>query len=256
MAPSLDVNATDEDESNKSIVHEPFHKPSSENIYMDVSESECNIVNKILSQNNSSDVLTIVITELKYDEHLKPSVSDKGAIYFNIFQCGRNLLDQFDVMYQRAFTASAKLSSVPKGHYEPSPSRERYYDMCADHIVERNDRIDEDELRNAFAYTKFENEEEHERNIKDMIQDDDYKSPWEIKDATVATGLRTITYSSYSDKNPTARKEPIKDTQTLKEPIKGPHLGKNSFSFNGWTHQHGPSRHRIRYHWTRKISDY
>ena len=39
MDPSLDVNDTDEDESNNSIVHEPFHKPSSENIYMNVSES-------------------------------------------------------------------------------------------------------------------------------------------------------------------------------------------------------------------------
>ena len=62
MAPSLDINDTDKDESNNSIVHEPFHKPSSENICMDVSESECNIVNKTLSQNNSSDVLTNVIT--------------------------------------------------------------------------------------------------------------------------------------------------------------------------------------------------
>ena len=71
---------------------------------------------------------------------------------------------------------------------------------------------------------KSENEEEHERNIKDMIPDDDYKLPWENKDATVATGLRTITYSSDSDKNPAARKEPIKGNQTIKEPIKGPQL--------------------------------
>ena len=83
-------------------MHEPFHKPSSENIYMDVSKSECNIVNEALSQNNSSDVPTNVITELKYDEHIKPSVSVKGASYFNIFECGRNLLDQLDVTYQRA----------------------------------------------------------------------------------------------------------------------------------------------------------
>ena len=33
-------------------------------------------------------------------------------------------------------------------------------------------------------------------------------------------------YSSDLDKKPAARKEPIKDTQTIKEPIKGPHLGK------------------------------
>ena len=88
--------------------------------------------------------------------------------------------------------------------------------MCADHIVEKNDGIDKEELRKAVAYMKSENEEEHERNIKDMIQDDDYKLPWENKDATVATGLRTITYSSDSDKKPAARKEPTKDTQTIK----------------------------------------
>ena len=134
MAPSSDVNDTDEEESKNSIVHEPFHKPSSENIFMDVSESECNIVNKTLSQNNSSDVPTNVITELKCDEHIEPSVSVTGASHFNIFECGRNLLDQLDVTYQRAFTASAKPSSVPTGFYQISPARERYYDMCADHI--------------------------------------------------------------------------------------------------------------------------
>ena len=47
---------------------------------------------------------------------------------------------------------------------------------------------------------KSEYEEDHERTIKDIIQDDDYKSPWENKDATVATGLRTVTYSSDSYK--------------------------------------------------------
>ena len=81
-------------------------------------------------------------------------------------------------------------------------------------------------------------EAEHERNIKDMIQDDDYKSPWKNKDATVATSLPTVnnplddtgyTYlNSYDtsdlDKNPKARKEPIKDTKTIKDPIKIPHL--------------------------------
>ena len=40
MALSSDVNDTDEDESKKSIVHEPFDELSSENLYIDVSESE------------------------------------------------------------------------------------------------------------------------------------------------------------------------------------------------------------------------
>ena len=73
---------------------------------MDVSESECNTVKETLSQNDSSDVPINVITELKYDEHIEPSVSVKGASYFNILECGRNILDQLDVTYQRAFTAS------------------------------------------------------------------------------------------------------------------------------------------------------
>ena len=94
MDPSSTVNDKDEDESNKSIVHKPFDEPSSKNLYMDVSKSECNIVIKTLSQNNSSDVPTNVITELKYDEPIEPSVIDKGSSYFNILECGRNLLVQ------------------------------------------------------------------------------------------------------------------------------------------------------------------
>ena len=73
---------------------------------MDVSESECNIIHKTLSQNNSSDVPTNDIKELKDNKHIEPSVIDKGSIYFNIFECGRNLLDQLDDAYQRAFMAS------------------------------------------------------------------------------------------------------------------------------------------------------
>ena len=46
MAPSSDVNDTDEDESNNSIVHEPFYETSSDNLYMNVKKSECNIVNE------------------------------------------------------------------------------------------------------------------------------------------------------------------------------------------------------------------
>ena len=167
MAPSLDINDTDKEESNNPIVHEPFHKPSLENIYIDVNKSECN-----------SDVPTNVITEFKYKQHIEPSVSVKGASYFNISECSRNLLDQLDVTYQRAFPASAKPPSVPKGHYEPSPARQRFYDLFADLILDKNDRIDKDEIRKAVDYTKSEYKEEHERNIKDIIQYDNYKSPW------------------------------------------------------------------------------
>ena len=57
MAPSLDVNDTDEDtyedKSNNYIVHDNFDEPSSENLIMDEGKSECNIVDENLSQSDS-----------------------------------------------------------------------------------------------------------------------------------------------------------------------------------------------------------
>ena len=71
---------------------------------MDVIESECNIVNETSSQSDSSDVPTNVITELNHDDHIEPSENVKEASYFNMFKCGRNILDQLYVAYQHAFT--------------------------------------------------------------------------------------------------------------------------------------------------------
>ena len=126
---------------------------------MDVSESECNIVHETLSQKNASDVPTNVITKLKYDEHIKPSVSDKGSSYFNIFDYGRNILDQLDVTYQRAFTASAAASPVQKGLYQISPARERYYDKMSKSIIKSkvgsDGTINNDELHRAITQLKY-----------------------------------------------------------------------------------------------------
>ena len=97
-------------------------------------------------------------------------------------------MDQLDVTYQRAFTASAAASPGQKGLYQISPAREKYYDVMADHIEEKNvGTIDKEELRKAIAHVKSEDEAEHERNINNMNQVDDYKSPWKNKDATDAT---------------------------------------------------------------------
>ena len=60
--PSLNVNDTDKEKSKYIIVHKPLS--------------------------------TNFITELKYDEHIEPSLGDKRSSYFNIFECGRNLWDQ------------------------------------------------------------------------------------------------------------------------------------------------------------------
>ena len=91
---------------------------------MDVSESEFNIVHETLLQNNSSDVQTNVITYLKDDEYKETSLIERGTSYFNIFECGRNILDQIDVMYQHAFMTSPLQERL----YQPSPAQERYYD--------------------------------------------------------------------------------------------------------------------------------
>ena len=90
-------------------------------------------------------------------------------------------------MYQRAFTASKATSTVTKGFYQVSPAQERYYDMCANHIEEKSFGMDKEELCEEIAIVKSEDEAGHERNIENMIQEDDYKSPWKNKYATVAT---------------------------------------------------------------------
>ena len=151
---------------------------------MDVSESKCNIVHKTLLQKNSSDVPTNVITEVKYDEHIESSVTDKGSSYFNIFECGRNLLYQLDVTYQQAFMAKP----VQEGLYKISPAQERYYDMMANNIIETNvgseGNINNEELRKAITILKSIEDAGYERNINNMTQEDDYKSHWKDKDAT------------------------------------------------------------------------
>ena len=101
-ATSLNVHVTDEDESKRIIVH----KSLSDNCYTDVTESKHNIVNKTLSQNNSVDVSEYNITELKDEEHKEISVTKEVKSYFNIFECGRNILDRIDATYQRAFMAN------------------------------------------------------------------------------------------------------------------------------------------------------
>ena len=101
-----------------------MHETLPENNSTDVSESERNIVNETLPQKNSADLPENTITELKDEEYKEHSVTEKVKIYFNIYECGRNLLDQLDVTYQQAFMASP----VQEGYYT-SPERERYYDL-------------------------------------------------------------------------------------------------------------------------------
>ena len=87
---------------------------------------------------------------MKDYEHIEHSVIEKGTSYFNIFECGRNLLDQLDVTYQRAFIASP----VQEGLYQPYPSRERYYDQMAESLIKAkvgsDGTINDEELHKAI----------------------------------------------------------------------------------------------------------
>ena len=106
-ASSSNVKDMDEDtdkyKSNHSIARS-FDKPSSENLD---SEPDCNIVN--------------TTTELDCNEHIKPSANVIEASYYNIFKCGRSVLDKLDVTYQSAFTESEKPSPPAEwGPLKPS----------------------------------------------------------------------------------------------------------------------------------------
>ena len=73
---------------------------------------------------------------------------EKGTIYFNIFECSRNILDQLDVTYQRALIATP----VPEGHYMPSPARERYYDTLSKILI--NSTVGSDRTINNVSLTR------------------------------------------------------------------------------------------------------
>ena len=146
-SPPSNVNVMDKNESEEITVHETL----SDNQYIDVSESEFNIVFVTLSQKHLSEVPANVITELKDEQHKEHSVIEKGTSYFNTFECGRNLLDQLYITYQRALTASP----VKEGFYQPSSARERYYDKMAESLIKAKVRsdgtINNDELHKAIT---------------------------------------------------------------------------------------------------------
>ena len=141
----------------------------------------------------------------------------KGTSYFNIFKCGRNLLDQLDVTYPQVFMASPV-----QEEYYTSPARERYNDQLKKCFINSNvgsdGTINNDKLNHSITYFKAEEEAGHERNINNMTQVDEYKSTGGNKDASTVNDSAYYNLDdyndeiSYSDKKVEARKEPITDT--------------------------------------------
>ena len=95
-----------------------MHKTLSHNCSVNKYGKKRSIVNKTLSQNYSADVEKICstekdiseynITEQKDAEYEESSVTMDVPSYFNIFECGRNILDRLGVTYERACMATPK----------------------------------------------------------------------------------------------------------------------------------------------------
>ena len=131
------------------------------------------IVNETLSQNNSKDIPDNVIKKLKDDEHKEPLVTQKVTSYFNIFECGRNLLDQLDVTYQQAFMATS--------------AQDEYYREMTKSLIKQNIRsygeIWNEKIQQAVIDLRAELDLEHERNINNITREDVYTSPMKKKEA-------------------------------------------------------------------------
>ena len=127
--------------------------------------TDCNVVN--------------VTTELNNEDDIKPSVNVKEVSYFNIFECGRNLLDKLDVTYQRAFTASEKTSREarietcnrvkqespsqavsPATSSHESPMSDRYWKEQKTILTERMVRKEKGLINESLKYSTHERSEE------------------------------------------------------------------------------------------------
>ena len=82
-------------------------------------------MNKTLPQNNYADVSEYNITEQKDKEYKETSVTKEVTSYFNIFECGRNLLGTLDVTYERAYM---------------STTQDKYYNTLPNNLVDENNR--------------------------------------------------------------------------------------------------------------------
>ena len=82
----------------------------------------------------------------------------KVTSYFNIFKCGRNILDQLYVTYQREF-----MSTPVRVEYYTSPARERYYEQMTKILINLNVKsdgtINNDKFNQAITDLKAEAKE-------------------------------------------------------------------------------------------------
>ena len=135
---------------------------------------------------------------------------EKVISYFNIYECGRNLLGRLDVTYQRAFMVTPKY---------------KYYNALLDTLVKdnilRGKPLSNQNIQESFSDIMVEAEAEFERNYKKITCNNSYQSPILKKD--VSTINDSVYYEldehvdtiSDSSKQVDASNEPIKETHIV-----------------------------------------
>ena len=122
------------------------------------------------------------ITEQRGAEYEESSVTKEVLIYFNIFECGANILDRIDVTYERACMATPK---------------DKYYTKLLKTIVNDNNRkgapLSNENIQQAVNIVMEETEAELERNINEITMDTSFQSPVQNKD------ISTINDSGYNE---------------------------------------------------------
>ena len=130
--------------------------------------------------------------------------------YFNIFECGRNILDQLEVTYQQAFMAIS-------AQYE-------YYKEMTKSLIKANTeggKLCNENIQQAVINLRAELNVEHERNINNISCDDVYTSPMKkkyvsiINDSVYYESDEHADTISDSSKPVDASKKPIKDTHIV-----------------------------------------
>ena len=114
-APSLHVCSTYKSELKEFPVNETLSQSRS----TDEDESKVIIVNDCSTEEDKSEC------SINKQKGAKKEVTYDALSYFNVFECGRKILDRLDVSYERACMSTA---------------REEYYTKMLDYLIDHNDR--------------------------------------------------------------------------------------------------------------------
>ena len=116
------------------------------------------------------DISEYTITELKFAEYQESSVTKEVPSYFNMFECGKNILDRLDVTYKRACMATPK---------------DKYYEKMLENLFNDNNHIyapfSNEKIRQAVSKVMEETEAEFGC-LNKITMDTSFKSSIQKKD--------------------------------------------------------------------------